>query len=61
MNKEIIIQQMITQMPVRFMVETHGPIMLNGVCIEIDTNTGKAVKIDRIHIIDEQLHFDEKE
>jgi 2',3'-cyclic-nucleotide 2'-phosphodiesterase len=61
MKLDSIIQHFITQMPTRFTVETEGPILLNGVWIEIDTASGKALKIERIRIIDEQIHIDEKE
>lgn len=61
MKLDSIIQHFITQMPVRFTVETEGPVLLNGVWIEVDTTTGKALKIERIRIIDEQLQVDEKE
>lgn len=61
MKLDSIIQHFITQMPTRFNVETSGPILLNGVWIEIDTATGKALKIERIKIVDEQLQVDEKE
>lgn len=61
MALDSIIHHFKTQMPVRFTVETHGPIILNGALIEADTNTGKAGKIERISIIDDQLHLDEKD
>jgi metallophosphoesterase (TIGR00282 family) len=61
MKVDTIIQNFITQMPTRFTVETAGPILLSGVWIEVDTTTGKALKIERIRIIDEELHIDEKE
>lgn len=61
MKLDSIIQHFITQMPTRFIVETEGPMLLNGVWIEIDTTVGKALKIERIAIIDEQIHIDEKE
>lgn len=61
MKLDSIIQHFITQMPTRFTVETNGPVLLNGVWIEIDTTTGKALKIERIRIVDEELQIDEKE
>lgn len=55
MKKEPIINKFLTQMPTRFMVETEGPGLLSGVCIEIDADSGKAVSIERIRLIDD--HF----
>lgn len=55
MKKEPIIQRMITQMPVRFLVEHEGPFMLHGVCIKVDVATGKALSIERIRLTDEEL------
>ena len=55
MNKDIILQHMVTQMPVRFAVEENGPFALHGVHISIDSETGKAAHIERICIIDNEL------
>lgn len=55
MKKEPIIQHMITQMPVRFVVETSSPVILCGVVVEIDTATGKAVHIERIKVVDDDI------
>jgi metallophosphoesterase (TIGR00282 family) len=55
MKKEPIIQHMITQMPVKFMVDTQGPFMMTGVIIEINTATGLANSIERLKVIDEHL------
>jgi metallophosphoesterase (TIGR00282 family) len=61
MKLDSIIQHFITQMPVRFSVETEGAMLLNGVWVEIDTATGKSLKIERIRIIDNELQVVEKE
>lgn len=64
MRKETILHNMLTQMPVRFEVELNGPYVLSGIVVDIDTTTGKAVHIERIRIIDNDLkintqdHFD---
>lgn len=58
MKKESIINKFLTQLPTRFEVETHGPGLLCGVCVEVDTVTGKATSIERIRLIDEQFHLD---
>ncbi len=55
MKKEPIIQNFLTQMPVKFSVEMEGPMILCGVWIEVDTQTGNALKIERIQIIDDEI------
>jgi len=55
MKKDIILERFLTQMPVRFAVEHNGPFALHGVCIKADMATGKALSIERIRIIDEEL------
>lgn len=55
MKKEPIIQSFITQMPVRFVIETEGPMILSGVCVEVNTLTGKAVKIEQVKVIDNNI------
>lgn len=52
MKKEPIINKFITQLPTKFEVETEGPGLLSGVCIELDSQTGKALSIERIKIVD---------
>ncbi len=58
MKKEPIITHMITQMPIRFEVDTEGPFIMTGACISIDTVTGKAVAIEPIKIIDETIEIE---
>ncbi len=55
MKKEPIIQQFLTQMPTRYTVDTSAPGVLSGVWIEIDCSTGKAIKIERVRIVDNDL------
>lgn len=55
MKKDSIIQNMITQMPVKFEVDTDGPMRLCGVIITIDASTGKAEKIEQLIIVDTEL------
>lgn len=61
MKKEPIIQQFITQMPTRFVVEESAPVIMTGVWIEVDTATGKALAIERVKIIDEEIHLESNE
>lgn len=58
MKKEPIIQNFITQMPVKFTVEHEGPMIMCGAWIEIDVETGKALDIQRIKIVDHEVHVD---
>lgn len=55
MKKETILKRLINQMPSQFMVETTGPFITTGICVEVDTQTGKSVSIERIQVIDKDL------
>jgi len=55
MKKEQIINNLITQMPSKFVVDTEPPYVLTGAYIDVDTSTGKAVGIERIKVIDHDL------
>ena len=46
-KKDIIIQKMITGMPVQYEISESG-LQINAVFLELDDNTGKAVRIERI-------------
>lgn len=48
MQKELVIRRFLLQTPVRFEPAESGPL-LNGVIIDIDDSSGKAVSIARIH------------
>jgi len=54
-----IISRFKVQMPHRFTVETKPPMMMSGVCIEVDRRTGKAVSIERFYIVDEDINTEE--
>ena len=58
MKKEPIIRNFLTQMPVKFTVEEKGPMILCGVWIEIDVDSGRALDIQRIKVIDDEIHVD---
>jgi 2',3'-cyclic-nucleotide 2'-phosphodiesterase len=55
MKKELIIHHTLTQMPVKFEVEEAEPYILNAVIIAIDAESGKAISIERIRIIDDTI------
>jgi metallophosphoesterase (TIGR00282 family) len=57
MQKEPIINNFITQMPVKFMVDITSPYILCGIVVEIDPYTGSALSIERIRIIDDELRL----
>jgi 2',3'-cyclic-nucleotide 2'-phosphodiesterase len=54
-NKSIVTEHFITQMPNAFKVETTGPFSINGAWMEIDIETGKALHIERVSIIDDEF------
>lgn len=59
MKKEPILKNFLTQMPIRFEVAYESPMVMYGAWIEVDTQTGKALKIERISVIDEDIHVAE--
>ena len=59
MKKESILQNYLTQMPVKFEVDITPPMILTGACIEIDASSGKALSIEPIKVIDPDIHLDE--
>lgn len=61
MKKEPIIENFVTQMPVKFVVEESGPFVMTGVWIDINPDTGKALQIERFKVIDEDMFFESQE
>ncbi len=59
MKKEPIIQNFLTQMPVKFSVDESSPVIMCGMWVEIDTKTGKALKAERVQVIDKNLDVGE--
>lgn len=55
MTKESVLPNFLMQMPSRFIVDTKPPVVMSGVWIEIDTETGKAIEIQRVHVLDHEL------
>lgn len=58
MKKEPIIRHLMTQMPVKFEVETDNPMIMTGVIIDVDVSSGLATHIERIKIIDHAIYAD---
>ena len=58
MKSAPLIKRLMTEMPVRFEVETEGPMIMSGVCISIDTSTGKALAIEPVKVIDDGIKLD---
>lgn len=52
MEKQSVIAKLINQMPNRFSPVEQGESQLNAIVVTIDPKTHKAVKIERIHVID---------
>jgi len=48
MKKKQVIRRFLLQTPVRFEQSESGP-MLNGVVIEVDESSGKALSIERVY------------
>ncbi len=59
MKKDAMIERFKTQMPNKFIVETEPPVIMTGVWVEIDTTTGKAIQIQRVKVVDEELRATE--
>ncbi len=55
MKRESVIEKFITALPQRFEVDDYGRMQINAVYIDIDLDTGKAKKIERIRIDDDHL------
>ena len=48
-DKDLIIQRFLTQMPIRF-EPAKGPAALRGVVIAVDPETGRATSIQRLNV-----------
>ena len=61
MKKEPAIARFVTRMPHRFEVETTSP-MINGIVVQVDSDTGKSSCIKRINIVyhNDQVERQEK-
>lgn len=58
MKKEPIIEHFFKQMPVRFVEDNTPPFVLSGAWIEVDTQTGRAINIQRVRVVDDQINVD---
>lgn len=56
-EREAVLKRFLTSLPVRFDITTKGSSQLNGVVINLDQKTGKAKKIERILINDDNPFF----
>ncbi|HIW32684.1 MAG TPA: TIGR00282 family metallophosphoesterase [Candidatus Paenibacillus intestinavium] len=52
MEKEAVLHRFLTQMPTRFVVD-EGKWHLHGIIAELDDQTGKAIKIEKIRLTEE--------
>lgn len=55
MKTDIVLRTILTQMPAKFMVEDRGPYVISGVVLSIDVASGRALSIERLRIVDEEL------
>ncbi len=49
-RKEIIIKSFLTQIHAKHEPETSGPMLFNGVIIEVDSSTQKALNVEHVHV-----------
>ena len=54
MKKEDVIYRFQTNLPVRFEVPKTGRAQLNGLFVELDDETGKAIRVERVAINDDR-------
>lgn len=59
MKPESVLPTFINQMPSRFVVDTRPPVVMTGLWVEVDTQTGKAVRVERVKVIDEELSLED--
>jgi 2',3'-cyclic-nucleotide 2'-phosphodiesterase len=56
-DREAVIKRFLTNLPVRFEVSKEGRTQLNGFLVDIDKDTGRAKKVERIMINDDHPFF----
>lgn len=56
-ERDAVLKRFLTSLPVRFEITKTGRKQLNGVLVTIDTNSGKAEKMQRILINDDHPFF----
>jgi 2',3'-cyclic-nucleotide 2'-phosphodiesterase len=57
MERTAVIKRFLTSLPVRFEVSENGRTQLSAVLIDLDNQTGKATKIQRVRINDDHPFF----
>jgi 2',3'-cyclic-nucleotide 2'-phosphodiesterase len=55
MKKESVMRNFLLQLPSKFEVDTSLPLIMSGLLIDIDTDTGLAVAVERIRVEDNEL------
>lgn len=55
MEKEVIINKFITQLPAKFKPAAVPPFEINGIIVVVDSQSGNAQAIERIKIIDNEI------
>lgn len=58
MKKDSVVNQFVTQMPSKFEVDTTVPAVLSGVVVTVDIKTGKAIGIESVRVIENDLVVD---
>jgi 2',3'-cyclic-nucleotide 2'-phosphodiesterase len=55
-DKDLALPRFITHLQMgKFVVEIKGPVALCGAWVEVDAQTGKALKIERVSVVDETI------
>ncbi len=61
MKRHAVLHNILTQMPVKFEVELEGPYHMHGIVLTIDTQSGKALSIERVKVLDDHLDLSDPE
>jgi 2',3'-cyclic-nucleotide 2'-phosphodiesterase len=61
MKKEPVLHNLITQMPAKFEVDVEPPYALQGIVVDIDRQTGKAISIERVRYVESGLNLNDPE
>ncbi len=52
-EKQIIIEQVMTQLPAKFKVDLKPPFVLSGAIVDVNPRTGLAVSIEPVRVVDD--------
>jgi metallophosphoesterase (TIGR00282 family) len=58
MKKEQVLHQFLTQMPAKYEVDHGLPLVLCGIVVTVEVQTGKATVIERIRVVEDDIHVE---